>query len=502
MNSLLLKYYLKTGNSSKIRELSDKEYEKFYGKLSFVDRIKLSHLRGVLVSGLDNFDLTINGRSLYEILDDKNSLMFYLELLDYINCDVLYNGEYVKRFNIPLWKNKLEESGYLEFGSNDIYNLIIKNTELFINLLESDKKFRELFFRNVSFEGNLYELGIGRILSCKEISAYLAKQQEMSKFYNKKYSSIFNNLDVSFFENLPDDYKFLIGYYGSGLIQKNTDKVKGVLKSYFPFLPDGDISDIVLLYNSSVSNENIASLISLIIADNNFYSKYKFLCDNYFDGDFDKAIYFCRKYNNTELFEDICFNYIPEIKDKILFLSFANRLEGIDSLKDILDKSLDELKNTVNDSSSFNDVKEDVRAFGKNDFICLNFEREIIIIYSDGTMDERQVTESHDQILQELILENGYNYEGPIIFRNMVLTLAGFGNTVLLIEGDNVICTIPNNFRSIQKQKLKELFGKMNEESQISLCMANDGELYSLNNGDSMSSELAFSELSRVRSIN
>ena len=48
---------------------------------------------------------------------------------------------------------------------------------------------------------------------------------------------------------------------------------------------------------------------------------------------------------------------------------------------------------------------------------------------------------------------------------------------------------------------LAPLFKKMNKDSKISLCMAEGDELYALNNGDSMSNELAFSELSRIKSI-
>ena len=166
-----------------------------------------------------------------------------------------------------------------------------------------------------------------------------------------------------------------------------------------------------------------------------------------------------------------------------------------------MNKSLDDLKNTKNDYSSYKDIKEDVRAFGKNDFICLNYDREIIMIYSDGTIDDREVLESHDQVLYQLIKNNGYNYQGPIIFRNMVITLANESNVILLIEGDNVICTIPHNISVLQKRCLKDLFREMNTESQISLCIAQDGELYALNNGDSMDSRLASSELSRMKSI-
>ena len=321
MNRMLLKYYLKTGNSFKIKELSDNEYDKLYKRLSFIDKIKLSHLRGVSISDLDDFDLSINGIGLYEVLDDKNSLIFYIELLNYINNDVLYNGEYRKRFNIPLWKNKLEESGYSDFASNSIYKLIENNSKLFIDLLESNKDFRSMFFRNVSFEGNLYELGINRILSNKEIGTYLASQEEMFKFYNKRCSSILYSLDESFFENLPDNYKYLIGYHSMLGNNENFNKVRNVLISYFPFLSSKDISDILSLYNSQVSSDNIASLISFIINDQDFYSKYKFLCDNYFDGDFDKVMNFCKKYKDTKLFKDICFNFIPEIKEKIVFLS-------------------------------------------------------------------------------------------------------------------------------------------------------------------------------------
>ena len=502
MNRMLLKYYLKTGNSLKIKSLSDREYEKNYKKASFDDKVRLSYLRDEKITNLDNFELSVNGRGLYEVLDDKNSLLFYFELLDYVNKDVRYNGKCVKRFNVPFWKNKLEESGYFEFGSNDIYNLIEKNSRLFIELLDGNKNFRDLFFRNVSFEGNLYELEINRILLNKEIGTYLASQEEMLKFYNKRCSSMFYNLDESFFKNLPDDYKFIIGYHGR-LGNNGADKIKirNVLTSYFPYLSDDVILDILSLYNSSVSSDNIASLISFIISDHDFYSKYKFLCDTYFDGDADKTLYFCRKYKETKLFKDICFNYIPEIKEKLLFLSFANRLKGIDSLDDIRYRPLDDLKNTMNDYSSYKDVREDVRAFGKNDFICLNYEREIIMIYPDGSIDERKVLESHDQVLQELIVANGYDYDGPINFRNMVLSLASNGNTILLIEGDNVVCSIPNNISIIQKKSLKDLFKKMNSKSEISLCIAQDGELYALNNGDSMDSRLASSELSRVKSI-
>ena len=166
-----------------------------------------------------------------------------------------------------------------------------------------------------------------------------------------------------------------------------------------------------------------------------------------------------------------------------------------------MNKSIEELKNTENDYSSYRSVKDDVRVFGKNDFISLNYDREIIIIYPDGTLDEREATESHDQVLHDLILENNYEYYGPILFKNMVLTLTGEGNVILLAEGDNVICAIPNNINSLQKQNLKELFNNMNEKSQVSLCMEEKGEILALNNGDSMSSDDATSELSRVRTM-
>ncbi|MBR3229247.1 MAG: hypothetical protein IKF91_00300 [Bacilli bacterium] len=499
MNKLLLKHYLKTGNSLKIKALSESEYEKLYLKSSFDDKVRLAHLRGNVIKDLDNFDLFINGRGLYELLDDKNNLIFYFELLDYVNTDILNNGNYIKRFNTSFWKNKIEESGFFS-SSNDIYKLIERNSDLLIEYLENNKDFREMFFRNVSFEGNMYEVSINRILSNKKIGIYLAKQKEMFKFYNNKCFSMLYNLDESFFENLPDEYKFLIGYH-SNLGNSSKEKIKNVLFSYFPFLSKEVILDILSLYDSNVSSDNIASLISFIIKDHDFYNKYKFLLDNYFDGDFDKTLFFCKKYINTKLFKEICFEYIPEIKEKIMFLSFSNRLKGIDSLDDIKNKSLEDLKNTDNDYSSYKDIKEDVRAFGKNDFICLNYEREIILIYPDGTIDEREVLESHDQILHEMIIDNGYDYKGIINFRGMVLTLANEGNTVLLIEGDNVVCTLPNNISTFQNDGLKDLFRKMNVKSQISLCIANDGELYALNNGNSMSSELASSELSRVKSI-
>lgn len=507
MNILLLKYYLKTGNSLKIKSLSDGEYEKTYRNASFVDKVRLAHLRGKIISNLERFELYINGRGLYELLDDKNSMMFYFELLDYINKDILFDGKYIKRFNIPFWKNKLEESGYFSFGSYNIYNLIDENPDFLIDLLENNKDFRKIFFRNVSFDGNLYEPAINRILSNRKIGIYLSKQPEMFKFYNKNCSSMLCDLDESFFENLPDEYKFLIGYHvrpnfsNERAAKKYTDKIKNVLVSYFPFLLENEISNILSLYNSDVSSDNIASMISFLINDHDFYPKYKFLCDNYFDGDINKTIYFYKKYDGTKLLKEISFNYVPDIKEKILFLSFANRLKGINSLDDVMNKSIEELKNTENDYSSYRSVKDDVRVFGKNDFISLNYDREIIIIYPDGTLDEREATESHDQVLHDLILENNYEYYGPILFKNMVLTLTGEGNVILLAEGDNVICAIPNNINSLQKQNLKELFNNMNEKSQVSLCMEEKGEILALNNGDSMSSDDATSELSRVRTM-
>ena len=503
MNRILLKYYMKTGNSSKIKSLSSSEYEKFYNSSSLVDKIKLSHLRGGKLD-LESFDLMVNGRSINELLDDKNNIMFYLELLNYINSDVMFNGEYIKRFNIPLWKNRLEESGF--FHLNDIYSLIEKNIDFFIDLLDNNEYYRGLFFKNVSFEGNMYEIAINRILSYDKLGVYLASQKEMFKFYNKRCSSMLFSLDKSFFENLPDEYKFLIGYHVRPDFGNDTsnnrfaDKIRDVLIVYFPFLSFDEIEDILSLYSSNVSGDNIASMISFIIEDHDFYSKYRYLCDTYFDGDSEKTIFFCRKYKGTKLFEELCFNDVPNIKEKIIFLSFANRLKGISSLDDLMDKSLEDLKNTSNDYSSYRDVRDDVRAFGKNDFICLNYEREIILIYPDGTIDEREAKESHDQILKEFILDNGYNYDGPIVFRNMVLVLAEAGNTILLIEGDNVVCTIPDSISNFQKQSLKELFRKMNSKSEISLCIAEDGQLYALNNGDTMNSELASSELSRVKS--
>ena len=498
MNRFLLKHYLKTGNSLKIKALSESEYEKLYLKSSFDDKVRLAHLRGSVIKDLDNFDLSINGRGLYGLLDDKNNLFFYFELLDYINTDILNNGNYMKRFNTSFWKNKIEESGFFSLEFNDIYKLIERNSDLLIDYLENNKDFRDMFFRNVSFEGNMYEVSINRILSNKKIGIYLAKQKEMFKFYNRKCFSMLYNLDESFFENLPDEYKFLIGYHSN---LGGDKKIKNVLFSYFPFLSEEVILDILSLYDSNVSSDNIASLISFIIEDHDFYNKYKFLSDNYFDGDFDRTLYFCKKYINTKLFKEICFEYFPDIKEKLLFLSFSNRLKGIDSLDSVRGKSLEDLKTTDSDYSSYKDIKEDVRAFGKNDFICLNYEREIILIYPDGSVDEREALESHDQILHDFIIDNGYDYDGPINFRGMVLTLANEGNTILLIEGDNVVCTLPNNINDFQKQSLKDLFRKMNRESQISLCISKDGELLALNNGEAMSNDDAASEVFRAKSM-
>ena len=496
MNSILFKFYIRKGNSSKIKNLSEDNYNKLYDKLSFDDKIRLAHLRGNVIDNLDGFDLMVKGNSLYELLDDKNSLMFYLELLDYINKDVMYDNGFIKRFNIPLWKNKLEESGYFNFSAEGIYNLIGRNQDLFISLL-NDLKYREIFFRNVSFDGNLYELKIDKILSFDKIALYLSNQKEMEKFYNKKCASMFYSLDESFFKSLPDEYKFLIGYH----VSSKKDKIKNVLVSYFPYLSNDEVDDILSLYNSNVSRDNIASLISLMIEDNNFYNKFNYLLNNYFDGDYNKTIVFCNKYKNTKLFDDICFNYVDGIKDKLVFLSFSNRLKGIDSLESILDISVDDLKKMENDFSNYKVVKDDVRVFGNKDLISLKYEREIVVINSNGEVDEREVTQSHDEVIYDFIKENNYNHEGPNIFRNMVITLANEGNIIILIEGDNVICTLPKLINSIQKNSLSDLFKLMNDESEIGICFVDDNEIYALNDGIMMNSNSANRELFRIKSL-
>lgn len=509
MNGFLLKYYIKKGNSFKIKNLSEKEYRYFFNKLSFDDKIRLSHLRGEKIDDLDDYDLMINGAGLYDLLGDKDSLIFYLELLDYINSDVLFNHKYIKRFNIPSWKNKLEESGYFDFAINGVYNLIGKNQKLFVDLLDNDLYFRELFFKNVSFEGNLYELKIDKILSFEMVADYLSSQKEMIKFYNKKCFSIFYSLDASFFKNLPDSYKYLIGYYSmnnfkynSALVKKNSDKIKDVLFSYFSsYLSDDEINDIFSLYFSGVSADNIASLISFIISDHDYYRKYDYLLNNYFGGDINKTILFCRKYNDTKLFSEICFNYVKDIDDKLIYLSSANRLKGIYSLDDIKDISIHELKEKEDDFSSYKDVKEDVRVFGSKDLICLNFEREIIIIEANGIVDEREVKQSHDQVIYDFIKEKDYEYDGPIIFRSMVITIANNKNVIVLIEGGSVICVLPKFISSIQKNELKKLFDMMDSQSEIGLCFVSDNEIYNLNNGDMMNSRYANEELSRIKSL-
>ena len=510
MNKILLKLYLRTGNKEKIRDLSNEEFRKLFYSLSLKDKIVLAQLRGdykIIESNLDNIDLMINGRGLYELLDDQNSLLFYLVLLDYINKNVKDNGEFKKRFNVSSWDNKLDDSGYLNFSMGGIYDLIDKNSAYFISLLENDESFRKMFFDNVNFEGNLYELKIDKILCNKDIASYLAGQKEMEKFYNKRCSSMFYGIDESFFTYLPDEYKYLIGYHvkpnvgiNSKVNEKYYNRIKSILHSYFyTYLSSEEIDDLLSLYESDVTYDNIASLISFIVSDHSYYKKYKFLLDNYFDGDISNTISFCRKYNGTSLFNDICNNNMPDIKEKIIFLAFANRLKGVDSLKSIKNLSLAELRKVEDDLSECKEVKEDVRVFGNNDIVSIKYDREIIVIYPDGSVDEREVYMSHDQAIYSLIKENGYSYEGIFDLRQMIITITSMGNILIIIEGDYLGCTLPNNMNEVQKESLKELFARVNKESNIELAYQEDSEIYVLNGGLSMDSESASEELSRIK---
>ena len=512
MNKLLLKMYLKTNNEEKIKNLDEKDFRNAFNGLTTIDKIKLAHLKGntsILKNNLNHLELSNNGIGLYEKLEPKDNLLFYMELIDHINQNELFNNQTMKRFNTPFWKNKLEESGYAYIPENEIYTIINKNEETFIDLIENNNDFRKMFFSNASFEGNKYELKIGKLLTNEKIAGYLAKQKEMKKFYNNTSSPMLYDANESFYKNLPDEFKYVIGYHIKPITTTN-NKVKNkyrysIERKLFTCLsdiiPEKTIYDIMALYETETTNDNIASLISLIIKDNDFYEKFRFILESYFDNDINNGISFCKKYENTKLLEEISDINIPDIKEKIKFLGFANRLKGIDNLDIVINSSLEELKQGENDLSTYKEKKEEIRIYRKeyNEVVSINHDREIIIITQNGEIYEREVTGSHDEAIYNFIKANNYFFDGLMDLKQMIITVTNNSNILIIVEGDNLINILPSKINDIQKETLKTLLTKVNEKSNIELAYQEGNEIYSLNNGLAMNNNKAVDELTRIK---
>ena len=159
-----------------------------------------------------------------------------------------------------------------------------------------------------------------------------------------------------------------------------------------------------------------------------------------------------------------------ELEEKIIYLSKRDKLIGIDGLKDLEEKTMEELQETVSCIEPISElIRANKRISGdeKKGKIIFNKSREIVTILADGKEQFFSAENgSHYGKLKAIYgkrLENGGKggYE-------IACEVAGkLGDIVFVIESEALIMYFPKNITIQQKNKFKELMNKIKNPQNI-----------------------------------
>ena len=312
--------------------------------------------------------------------------------------------------------------------------------------------------------------------------------------------------------NIPVEYRKKMAYitfdehstYAKITCETNLFRI---ITLFYPFLNRDEVSEIISYYSKSgLSNDKLEFLFDSLTKNNDFYKLLIELKNKCFNN-VSETINFIRKYKTTNLYREL--NELSEVDDelkqKLIFLSSANRLKGISSLEDINKVSIDELKNIKNDDEYVSNIRINVDPHAhKNDnkFKVFNHKRSIVLIDSDETFEEFEVNLSHLDIIKRIYIEKDIPYY-KLDEHKMYYNLALMDYVVMVIDEDTIAIYFPSKLGETQKEILIDRFSDVSKnELYISAGFVDEDHKYflinPLNNGEFMDRNKFLDELNRI----
>lgn len=407
-------------------------------------------------------------------LDDKINFCLYVTLEDNIKFSPVIVYEFIPFiFNQLMTDNSREviklivESRFAEIidcfkRNNFIANVIISNDNVIRSLMREDK-FKDCILKNMDI---------------------------VLKFQNH----------FSFFNNLPDDYGYLISLYNSDR-DNDISKLEELYQKYYhQILNKSEFDELVKIQRNLNIQDDIFELglknrikefyyfMYNVYKDNNYYNKIKSLSIKT-DIDFINIINFAFKYDSTNLFFNILNKDIisSELREKILYCSFDNKL--IDDIDDLDNFSLIELKKLPKEK--IYDIKTKLIGgpHSKTNENIFNdgSSREIRRIDKDGnvTIYKMNLLENHEDAVKKIYNDLVFDKNNKTAVERAVDAIKQISSITMVIEREMCILYLEDVISVEQKDTLINMFLKINGKSSIGIILYDrKSDLYVIaNNG-------------------
>lgn len=423
----------------------------------------------------------------------------------------IYSNKEKKYFSKKGKMNRTIRSFYLSKQTNcivEIHDAFIHRSTKTIRFLKDNAIIRELFLRFLKEDDSAYNLKMlllpdRGLLEIPEIKDYVASEHVLS-------SGLFGYLYELYFD-LPAEKKTLITYY-----RGNQISFIKILKNNFDgyFLLD-EQEEIARIMDTIVNNERRKYFFELILQDKDYLIKIKHLAEYVFQNIIPTTLKFLYKYKESPLHDEILNadkDTLIQLKEKLEFLNTIGAISGLNSLDDLKEATLEELKTRPYDIKMLVTNRRLMTPASDKTLGFFKHPIEVLIIFPNGEIEELPVNKKnprHHLALMARFPEIKMNPQN--IFPVATVVNKDMNTIVFGIENNGISMFFPASITSKQKElAIGILTDLQNFPSSNGLFLYGgitidvygmnqfaEG-MYLFNEGESISIEQAIEEIKRI----
>lgn len=357
--------------------------------------------------------------------------------------------------------------------------------EMFLRCLETSYKQDFWFYIRRNYSG---------ILQVPEVrAAILTKETLNSNFFSFK---------KELFYNLPPDKLSLLGYFKG--VEEDVYKQ---LKNNFRDLTDKQIKMIVPIFGSIEKRSHLVHYLDLILEDPTRIEKINIFSQNAFGDKIHLTLTFLFKYQSRQLTEEILGlsrESLASLQDKLRLLADIGKVKGIHTLEDIINATYDELFQREYEVKSNVEQREMTTLFSNKPLGYFKYPLEVLLIHSDGTIEELPVNDRHFMAIKERfpeILPLSIDIFALSCELNTI-----YNSVVWNVENSGVTMFYPPEITLEQREKALELLqGLRGYDTDNEILIAGGitlkeekRQMYCFNDGMTINVDQAIIEINRI----
>lgn len=362
---------------------------------------------------------------------------------------------------------------------------------------------RELFLRFLKEDDSPYNLKMlllpaQGLLEIPQIKDYIASEHVLS-------SGLFGYL-YELYLDLPAEKKILISYY-----RGNPCSFMKVIKNNFDgYFLLAEQEEIARIMDTIINNERRKYFLELVVKDKDYLIKIRRLAEYVFSNSIPTALKLLYKYKENPMHEEILNadkDTLTQLREKLTFLNTMGTLSGLNSLDDLKEATLEELKTRPYDIKKLIVNRRLMTPASDKTLGFFKYPIEVLIIFPDGEMEELPVNNKNPR--HHLALMNRFPHlriNAQNIFSVATMVNRVMNTIVFGIENNGISMFFPICITSKQKELVISILKNLqnsflyNEILLYGGIASGEGEIgmYVFNEGKDITIEQALEEIERI----